>query len=92
MVGLFSSLMKAFWVYILINDITGKRYIGHTSDLDRRLREHNDKTIGRNRYTRKQKGTWRIIYKEEHTSKSSAMKREIFLKSGQGREWIKSNI
>jgi putative endonuclease len=82
----------SYWVYILINDLSGKHYIGYTSDPKRRLREHNNKTVGRNRFTRKQKGTWNIIYKEEHASKTEAMKRERFLISGKGREWIKSNI
>jgi putative endonuclease len=44
------------------------------------------------RYTYKQKGPWRLIYSEEHATRSEAMKREKFLKSGQGREWIKDNI
>ena len=81
-----------YWVYILINDKTDKRYTGHTSDLERRLREHNDKVVGRHRYTKQQQGTWQIIYKEEHATRAEAMKRERFLKSGQGREWIKANI
>ncbi len=79
-------------MYILINDMTDRRYVGHTSDLDRRLREHNDKIVGRNRYTRKQKGTWRIIYKEEYATRAEAMRREQFLKSGQGRQWVTSNV
>ena len=81
-----------YWVYILTNDLTGRCYTGHTSDLERRLREHNDKVLGRSRYTRKQQGTWRIIYKEEYATRAEAMKRELFLKSGQGRQWIKSNV
>jgi len=81
-----------YWVYILINDLSGRRYIGHTTDPERRLQEHNNKTVGRNRYTRKQKGTWSIIYKKEFASKAEAMKKERFLKSGKGREWIKTNV
>jgi putative endonuclease len=44
------------------------------------------------RYTYKQKGSWRLIHSEEYATRSDAMKREKFLKSGQGREWINSNI
>jgi len=29
------------FVYVLKSDRTGKRYIGHTNDLERRLKEHN---------------------------------------------------
>jgi predicted GIY-YIG superfamily endonuclease len=44
------------------------------------------------RYTHKQKGSWHLIYSEELATRSEAMQREKFLKSGQGREWIKDNI
>ena len=77
-----------FWVYVLVSQTTGRRYIGHTSDIERRLREHNDKTTGKMRYTRKQTGPWSLVYEEKFTSRREAMQREQFLKSGQGREWL----
>ena len=82
----------AFFVYILESETTGRIYIGHTSDLERRLKEHNNPRVGKHRYTRKQKGPWRLIYFEEKKSRSEAMKRERFLKSGQGREWIHKEV
>jgi putative endonuclease len=74
-----------YWVYILQNEITGKLYKGQTSDLDNRLKRHNSDETGSMRYTYKQKGSWRLIYSEKHPTRSEAMKREKFLKSGQGR-------
>jgi len=44
------------------------------------------------RYTYKQKGPWQLIHKEKYSTRGEAMKREKFLKSGRGREWIKANI
>ena len=82
----------AFFVYILESETTGGIYIAQTSDLDRRLAEHNNPQVGKHRYTRKQKGPWRLIYSEEKKSRSEAMKRERFLKGGQGREWIYKEI
>jgi len=82
----------AFCVYILKSETTGRIYIGHTSDLERRLREHNDPKLGKCRYTRKQKGPWRLVYSEEMQSRSEAMMRERFLKGGQGRELIYKEI
>jgi putative endonuclease len=82
----------AFWVYLLRSESTGRFYIGHTSDLQRRLREHNDPKMGWRRYTRRQKGPWRLRYSEEHVSRSEAMRRERFLKSGQGREWLMKTV
>ena len=70
----------------------GKLYKGQTSDLESRIERHNTHESGSMRYTYKQKGTWHLIYSEEHSTRSEAMKRERFLKSGQGREWIKTNI
>jgi len=81
-----------FWAYVLQSESTGKVYIGHTSDLERRFREHNDSSMGRHRYTRKQEGPWRLVYSEEHSSRVEAMKREKALKSGQGRQWIYEHI
>jgi len=81
-----------YWVYILQNAITGKLYKGQTSDLESRIERHNAHESGSMRYTYKQKGAWHLIYSEEHFTRSEAMKRERFLKSGQGREWIKTNI
>ena len=81
-----------FWVYILQSESTGKLYIGHSSDVQRRLAEHNDMRLGRRRYTRRQPGPWRLCYSEEFASRSEAMHRERFLKSGQGRDWVKANV
>ncbi len=81
-----------FWVYVLQSESTGKIYIGHTSDLERRFREHNDSSLGRHRYTRKQIGPWHLVYSEEYSSRVEATKREKALKSGQGRRWIYERI
>jgi putative endonuclease len=81
-----------YWVYILQNEETGKLYKGQTSNLDKRIERHNTDESGSMRYTHKQKGPWRLIYSEMYPTRAEAMKRERFLKSGQGREWIRENI
>jgi len=82
----------AFWIYIIQCQSSGRMYTGHTSDLERRLAEHNHPTLGKRRYTRKHPGPWRIIHTEPFDTRSAAMDRERFLKSGQGRQWIQENI
>jgi putative endonuclease len=82
----------SFWVYILQSESTGKLYVGQSSDVQRRLQEHNNTELGRRRYTRRHQGPWRLCYTEEYFSRSEAMQRERFLKSGQGREWVKTNV
>ena len=75
-----------------MSEATGRRYIGYTSDIDRRLREHNDKKAGKKRFTRKQPGPWSLVYQEEFSTRKEAMHREKFLKSGQGREWLSKKL
>ena len=55
-------------------------------DIDKRLKEHN---IGKCSST-KGKGPWKLIYKEQAKDIKQARTREKFLKSGIGREFIKS--
>ena len=73
------------YVYILKSLKNGKLYKGLTSDLRRRLSEHNS---GRSTYT-SQNGPWKLIYYEAFSNKSDAKREEIFLKSGRGKERIK---
>ena len=75
-----------FEVYVLSSSSTGKRYIGQTSNLSLRLKAHN---TGESKYT-KNRGPWRVIYQEEFSTRSEAMAREKFLKTGKGREFLDS--
>ncbi len=71
-----------WYVYILRSLRDGKYYIGYTSNLERRLKEHNS---GRQRSTRN-RAPFELVYYEEYESKSEAMKRERQLKSYKGGE------
>jgi len=74
-----------FTVYVLKSSVSGKRYVGYTEKpVLLRLSEHNS---GSNKWTRNQKPLT-LIYKEEFNNKTEARKREIFLKSGQGRKFL----
>ncbi len=77
-----------FFVYVLQSISSGKIYIGHTNNLERRLIEHNLRT---KRYTSK-KGPWKIIYSENFSTRAEAIRREKSLKGGQGRQFIKQFI
>lgn len=79
-----------WWVYALYNKKVSKIYIGYSSNVERRLKEHNEKR-GRH-YTAKQKGEWFLVYKEELQTKREALKREKQQKSYQGRRFIKNLI
>ena len=77
-----------FYVYALYNQRNNKIYIGQTGNVDKRLKEHNPK-LG-NHFTAKLDGEWILIYKENLNSRSEALKREKFLKSGAGELFLKS--
>jgi putative endonuclease len=68
-------------VYILQSFKTGTLYIGHTNNLTRRVAEHNNGYGGK--YTR-QNGPWILLYSESCPDRSSAIKRERYLKSTRG--------
>ena len=75
-----------YFVYILKSLKDHKRYIGFTSDLERRILEHNSGLV---KSTRNRKPL-ELIYVEEFEIKEEAMNREKFFKSGKGREFLKS--
>ena len=75
-----------YFVYIICSKITRKRYIGQTNNLERRLNEHN---IRQNRFT-SGKGPWEVVYQESFETRTEAMRREKFFKSGKGREFLKN--
>ena len=77
-----------FHVYVLESEITGRHYVGHTSDLAQRLGQHNN---GITKST-KNRGPWKLVHQEQFSAKAEAMRRERFLKTGQGREELKKIV
>ncbi len=69
--------MHAF-VYVLgCADKSGPRtYVGWTTDLERRLQQHNGKRGARSTRGRQ----WTLLYAERHASRPEAMSREWHLK------------
>ncbi|MWB95188.1 GIY-YIG nuclease family protein [Flavobacterium sp. GA093] len=81
--------MDEFIVYILFSEKFNKNYTGYTSNLIERFKSHNSlETKG---YTLKYR-PWKVIHVEFFNSKSEAIKREKYLKTGIGREFIKKII
>jgi len=78
-----------FWTYVLENQTDKSWYIGSTSNLDRRVDEHLNGSGGRT--TRIKKG-WKLICCEGYLEKKDALGREVFLKSGAGRRYIKKQL
>jgi len=74
----------AYYVYILQSEKDGSFYIGHTADLKKRVRRHNQ---SRSLFT-KAKAPWKLIYQEEFSSRSEASKREQKIKQKKNRAYI----
>lgn len=66
-----------YYTYILKSSSTGKIYIGHTDNLETRLKEHNSKD--KSPYTSK-KGPWKIVWSKEFPDRGGAMNFENNLK------------
>ena len=77
--------MKTY-VYALKNKINNEIYVGIALDPQIRLLEHNR---GKNRYT-KAFMPWHIFYSEDCKGWAEARKREIYLKSGAGKRFLKN--
>ena len=56
-----------------------------TSDVNKRLNEHN---AGKTKSTKGYR-PWKLFFYEKYNSREEARKREKYLKSGIGKEWIK---
>ena len=70
-----------YFIYVLKSEATDSSYVGHTSNLEKRLVEHNN---GKNLSTRGRR-PWRLVHKEEYATRSEAASRERYFKSVKGR-------
>ncbi len=73
-----------WFAYVLRSEQDGGLYVGMSSDVARRLVEHNR---GYNRST-EVRGPVSVVYVEECGSSGEAREREKFSKSGRGREFL----
>jgi len=64
-------------VYVLQHDPSEQLYIGVTSDLKRRIEDHNE---GRQTSTIRKSGQWILVYAEAYRDKLDAYEREKKLK------------
>ena len=79
-----------FRVYILQNP-AGKFYIGQSRSLDVRLESHNSNDCSRGEFTRKN-GPWKLVWSEEHPTRSSAVARERQIKRMKSARWIREQL
>ena len=72
-------------VYVLRSEIDGRYYVGMTSDIKKRIHEHN---TGKTKSTKGYR-PWKLLHLEDYPDIMTARKREKYLKSGYGKQWLK---
>jgi putative endonuclease len=77
-----------FYVYILLSKKDNRFYIGMTNDLKRRIREHNRKKVRSTKYRLPLK----LICYEAYLTKKEAERRELYLKSSDGKKDLKKRL
>jgi putative endonuclease len=77
-----------FYVYILQSIKDRNFYIGYSANLKERIKEHYSGSVT----STKNRRPMVLIYYEAYRAERDARIREIFLKTGKGREFIKNNI
>ena len=77
-----------FYTYVLKSKSNGNFYTGYTNDLRKRFREHNS---GKSTYT-KNRGPYGLIYYEACLNEEDARSRELYLKSGRGKRYLKARL
>jgi len=80
--------MDYHYVYVLRSLEDDFYYTGYTSDLEKRLKEHNN---GKVKSTRHRK-PFDLVYFEGSRNKNDALHREKYLKSTYGKRYIKHRI
>ena len=77
-----------YYVYILESLKNKTYYVGSTSNLEDRVKRHNERRVA---YT-KPRRPWKLVYSEEHLDRSNASKREYEIKKHKSREFIENLI
>ena len=77
-----------YYVYVLQSAVAEKLYVGSSATPDERLIAHN---AGRGGWSKRYR-PWNRVLIEEYPSRTSAVKRERYLKSGWGRQWLKRHL
>ncbi len=71
-----------YYVYVLLSLKDNKKYVGSTADIKKRFLQHQNGLVP----STKSRKPFRLLYYESFSSKKDALREEIFLKSGKGRE------
>ena len=74
-----------WFAYVLWSDSTGRTYVGVTTDLARRLRQHNGELVGGASATRRGRPWLAAVVDGPLPDRGSAQRREYVIKRRRGR-------
>lgn len=84
----YNKKYKYYWVYVLESHKDKQRYIGFTTDLERRIEEHN---MGKSFSTRTRR-PFKLAYAELCLNIEDAKRREGYLKTTGGRRFLAKRL
>jgi putative endonuclease len=76
------------YVYVLRSPADDGFYIGYSSNLRKRFKQHSEGKSFATSY----RGPWELIYYEAYLEQSHALGCERYLKSGAGRRFLQSQL
>ena len=79
------------YLYILSSQRTNRYYVGTTTDMDVRLRQHNDPAQNPSRWTRSG-GPWDLAFSQEFATNREALRAEKYLKRMKSRAFLEKLI
>ena len=77
-----------YYIYTLLSEKDGKFYTGYSSDLTKRLESHNNGLVNSTKAIRPLK----LLYFEGCLNQQDATRREKYLKSGNGKIYVRSRL
>jgi len=77
-----------YYTYVLLSKKDGKFYIGFTTDLDKRLKEHENGKV----QSTKGRRPFLLVYYEACNNQNDAIHREKYFKSGFGRRFLNNRL
>jgi len=80
--------MKYFYVYVLLSLKDNEMYTGYTADLRARMRYHEDGLVP----STKNRRPFQLVYFEGCLNQQDATRREKYLKSGNGKIYLRSRL
>lgn len=81
-------MVPSWYVYILRSQRDGRFYTGVTTDVSRRLEQHNAGKVKATRYMR----PFTVVYVEPHVDSTEAKKREYYIKAQKSHKFIEQLI